>query len=251
MDRIRGRAPQRHRREATRPAHPEATRESVVHEHRDATFVERQHDEHGGLNWGAAFFGWLVAVGMAVLLTALLSAAGAAVAISELETTGQAINNADTIGLASGIALLVIALVAYFAGGYVAGRMSRFDGARQGLGVWLWAIIVTIVLALIGLIAGEEWNVFAGLDLPRVPIDEDATTGGILLLVAVLLGTLLAAIAGGKAGEQYHRRVDRAGREGVHRNGADLDRDGARDDRHVAPGERPVARDERRTERPA
>jgi hypothetical protein len=37
---------------------------------------ERQRDEYGGFNIGAAFFGFFVAIGVAVLLTALLSAAG-------------------------------------------------------------------------------------------------------------------------------------------------------------------------------
>ena len=32
---------------------------------------EAQHDEYGGFNFGAAFFGWLVAIGVAALLTAL------------------------------------------------------------------------------------------------------------------------------------------------------------------------------------
>jgi hypothetical protein len=178
---------------------------------RPAVVEERRRDRFGGLNWGAAFFGWLVAVGLAVLLTALLSAAGAAVAISEIDSAGEAISSADTVSIVGGIGLIVIALVSYFAGGYVAGRMSRYDGARQGLGVWLWALIIALVLALLGVIAGEEWNVFAGLDLPRLPIDEDITTGGIIVLILVMLGTLLAAMAGGKAGESYHRRVDRAG----------------------------------------
>ena len=31
----------------------------------------RQRDEFGGLNWGGALFGWLVAVGIATLLTAV------------------------------------------------------------------------------------------------------------------------------------------------------------------------------------
>jgi hypothetical protein len=173
---------------------------------------ERQRERFGGMNIGATFFGWLVAVGMAVLLTALLSAAGTAVAISEL-STGEASANADTIGIAGAIGLIVIALISYFAGGYVAGRMSRFDGARQGLGVWLWAVLIAVVLAVIGVIAGEEWNVFAGLDLPRLPIDEDATAAGIVVLVLILGATLLAAIFGGKIGENYHRRVDREGLE--------------------------------------
>jgi hypothetical protein len=192
-----------------RPATTAETRAAPV-----ASPRERQRAEFGGINWGAAFFGWVVAVGIGALLTALVSAAGAAVAISELNTVGNAIDNADTIGVIGAIALFVIALIAYFAGGYVAGRMSRFDGARQGLAVWLWAVIIAVVLAVIGAIFGSEYNVFEALNLPRIPVDEGTvTTGGIIVLVAVVLGTILAAMAGGKAGERYHRRVDVAGDE--------------------------------------
>ena len=34
-------------------------------------------------------------------------------------------------------------------------------------------------------------------------------TGGLIALAAVVVGTLLAAIAGGKAGTHYHREIDR------------------------------------------
>ena len=174
----------------------------------------RQRDEYGGINWGAAFFGWLVAVGLGALLTALLSAAGTALALSEFDSVGEASNNADTVGIVGGILILVVALIAYFAGGYVAGRMSRFDGGRQGLGVWVWSIVIIVVLAVIGLIAGNEYNLFSGLNLPRLPVDEgDLTLGGVIVLAAVVIGTLLAAMAGGKAGESYHRRVDAVGYE--------------------------------------
>jgi hypothetical protein len=174
----------------------------------------RQRDEYGGINWGAAFFGWLVAVGLGALLTAFLSAAGTALALSEFETVGQASNNAETVGIIGGILIIAVALLAYFAGGYVAGRMSRFDGGRQGLGVWVWSVAIVVVLAVIGLIAGSEYNLFAQLNLPRLPIEEgDLTVGGIIVLAAVLIGTLLAAMAGGKAGERYHRKVDAVGRE--------------------------------------
>jgi cation transport ATPase len=172
----------------------------------------RQRDEYGGINWGASFFGWLVAVGIGALLTALLSAAGAAIAISEIENADEAVASADTVGIVGGLLILVVALLAYFAGGYVAGRMSRFDGGRQGVGVWIWSIVVAIVLAILGAIAGSEWNLFGDLELPRIPVDEgDLTTGGVIVLILVLIGTLLAAMAGGKAGERYHRRVDELG----------------------------------------
>jgi hypothetical protein len=176
-----------------------------------ARYQVAQRTAYGGLNWGAAFFGWLVALGIGALLTALLSAAGTAIAISEIEGAASG-EDIETVGVVGGLALLAVALIAYFAGGYVAGRMSRFDGARQGFGVWAWGVFIAIILALLGTIAGSEYNLFAGLDLPRIPVEEgDVTTGGVIVLAAVLLLTMIAAMLGGKAGEAYHRRVDAAG----------------------------------------
>jgi hypothetical protein len=171
----------------------------------------RQREEFGGLHWGSAFFGWLVAVGIAALLTALLSAAGAAVGLTEASTQDAA-ENADTLGIVGGVLLLLILLVAYYAGGYVAGRMARFAGPRQGLGVWIIGLGVTVILALAAALLGAEYNVLSQLNLPRIPIDEGSlTTGGLIALAAIVLGTLLAAVAGGKAGTHFHRKVDRAG----------------------------------------
>ena len=173
---------------------------------------ERQREEYGGVNWGAAFFGWLVAVGLGSLLVAILAAAGAAVGLTENVSETDATSNAETLGLGGAIALLVVLMIAYYCGGYVAGRMSRFDGARQGFGAWLFGIAVTIVLALAAVILGSEYNVLDQLNLPALPVgDATLTTGGAIALAAVVLGTLLAAVVGGKAGERYHRKVDRAG----------------------------------------
>jgi hypothetical protein len=181
------------------------------HRPRGGVDHERQRDEYGGFNIGAAFFGWLVAVGMAALLTAVLSAAGAAIGLTSLGE-GEARSSADTIGIVGGILFFLVLVLAYFAGGYVAGRMSRFDGARQGIGVWLFGLVATIVLAVLGAIAGSEYNLLGQLNLPRIPIDEGSiATGGAIALVAILAGTLVAALLGGKSGERYHRKVDRAG----------------------------------------
>jgi hypothetical protein len=171
----------------------------------------RQRDEFGGLNWGAALFGWLVAVGVATLLTAILSAAGAAIGLTKTSPS-QAADSASTIGIVGGILFLLVLLVAYFAGGYVAGRMSRFDGPRQGAGVWVIGLLVTILLGVAGVLLGAKYNVLSQLNLPRIPVDEGSlTTGGVIALVAVVLGTLLAAILGGKAGTRYHRKIDKVG----------------------------------------
>ena len=172
----------------------------------------RQRQEYGGINWGAAFFGWLVAVGLGSLLVAIIAAAGAAVGLTENVSETDATSNAETIGLGGAIALRVVLMIANYSGGYVAGRMSRFDGARQGFGAWLFGIAVTIVLALAAVVLGSEYNVLDQLTLPALPVgDETLTTGGAIALAAVVLGTLLAAVGGGKAGERYHHKVDRAG----------------------------------------
>jgi hypothetical protein len=165
----------------------------------------RQRDEYGGINWGAAFFGWLVAVGLGVILIGLIAGAGAAVGLTQLSGT-----DTETIGLGGGIALLVVLMIAYYAGGYVAGRMSRFDGARQGGGAWLMGLLITVLLGVVAAVLGDQYNVLSRLNLPRIPIgSETLTTGGIIATVVVLLGTLIAAVAGGKMGERYHRRIDR------------------------------------------
>jgi hypothetical protein len=172
---------------------------------------QRQRDEFGGLHWGSAFFGWLVAVGIATLLTALLSAAGAAVGLTK-SSASDATGKADTLGIVGGVLLLLILLLAYYAGGYVAGRMSRFTGPRQGLGVWIIGLAVTLVLALAGALLGAKYNVLSQLNLPRIPVDEGTLgSGALIALAAIVLGTLLAAVAGGKAGTHFHRRVDRVG----------------------------------------
>src|SRR5215210_4038473 len=171
----------------------------------------RQRAEYGGLNWGAAFFGWLVAIGMAVILLAILSAAGTAFGLSDV-TEADAKANADTIGIVGGILLVLVLAIAYYCGGYVSGRMSRFDGGRQGFGTWAIGLFVTIVLAVAGAIFGSEYNVLEKLNLPYIPIDQGTlTTGGVVALVVALGLTLLAALGGGKAGERYHRKIDRFG----------------------------------------
>jgi hypothetical protein len=124
----------------------------------------------------------------------------------------EAVQQADTIGIVGIIALLVILFLAYLAGGYVAGRMARFDGARQGVAVWFIGLLVVLALAVLGTVLGAQYNVLQQLNLPRIPIGEGtATTAGIIALVAVLLVTLLGAVLGGKLGERYHRKIDRAG----------------------------------------
>jgi len=179
--------------------------------------VAREKEEFGGFKFGSAFFGWLTATGTVVLLTALVAGAGAALGLGTAtrsdDVTDVAQADAETIGIIGAVAVLVILLLAYYCGGYVAGRMARFSGAKQGLAVWLWAVVIAIVLAIVGAIAGSQYNVLANLDtFPRIPIGEgELTTAGIITAVLAVLVSLAGAVLGGLAGMRYHRKVDRAG----------------------------------------
>jgi hypothetical protein len=175
----------------------------------EARAIQREH--YGGADGTAIFFGWLSALGLAALLVAVVAAAGTQLGFTNDVSTTDATNNAGTIGIVGATILVIVLLLAYFCGGYVAGRMARFDGARQGIRVWLLGLLVTIAAAVAGWIGGSQYNIYERLNLPRIPVDEgDIATGAIIALAVVLVGTLLAAIAGGKAGARYHARVDAA-----------------------------------------
>ena len=180
------------------------------------TVVAREKEQFGGIKVGSAFFGWLAATGTAVLLTALVAAAGTAVGLATNtdvnEAANQAVNN-QTVGLAGIIVLLVILFVAYYCGGYVAGRMARFNGAKQGLMVWIWALIAAVIVAVLGLIAGQQFNILANLNsFPRIPVNEgQLNTMSIIAAVVVAVVALIGAVLGGLAGMRFHRKVDRAG----------------------------------------
>ena len=179
--------------------------------------VERERQEFGGIKIGSAFFGWLAATGMAVLLAALLAATGAAIGLgvtgSLEESADQAAENPEAVGWVGAIALLVVLFVSYFSGGYVAGRMARFNGLKQGAAVWVWAVVVAIVVAIISAVGGAQFNVLGQLNtFPRIPVDEgDLTLVGIITAIVLAVATLIAAMLGGLAGTRYHRRVDAAG----------------------------------------
>ena len=179
--------------------------------------VAREKDRYGGIKWGSAFFGWLTATGTAAILTAVLVAGGAAVGVNTgIDTTDaqqQATDNAGTIGLVGGLTLLAVILVAYFCGGYVAGRMARFDGAKQGLAVWIWAVVIAAAVAIAVAALGDKYNVLDRVGgFPRLPIGgDDVTTGSIVAIAIALVAALVGAILGGLAGMRFHRRVDKAG----------------------------------------
>jgi hypothetical protein len=181
--------------------------------------VARERAEFGGIKVGSAFFGWLTATGMAVLLTALVAGIGLAVGLGTDTTTGeaadQAIRASDSVSIAGAVVLIVIMFLSYYCGGYVAGRMARFNGAKQGLAVWLWALLIAVAVAIVAAAAGDRFDLLARLNgFPRLPINEgNLAVAGIITALILAAAALIGAMLGGMAGMRFHRRVDRAGLE--------------------------------------
>jgi heme/copper-type cytochrome/quinol oxidase subunit 2 len=178
--------------------------------------IDREHERFGGVKIFCAFFGWLTATGMTVLLTALVAAAGAGVGLaSDASDIADAANDrgvsVEEIGWAGVVLVLVIVFVSYYSGGYVAGRMARFDGIRQGLAVFGWTVLIAIVIAVLGAVAGSKYDVLDELNsFPRIPNDlSDLSIQAVVVLVGVIAAALVGAMVGGLAGMHFHRKVDR------------------------------------------
>lgn len=175
----------------------------------------REEEAFGGVKIVCAFFGWLTATGMAVLLTALVAALGAGVGLvsDASEVVDAAGASPEEIGWAGVILVLAVVGLSYYSGGYVAGRMARFDGIRQGVAVFAWAVVAAVVVAVLSAVAGAKYDVLDQVNaFPRVPGDlGDLTLQAGVALVGVVVVAAVAAAAGGLAGMHFHRRVDKAG----------------------------------------
>ncbi len=182
--------------------------------------VERQHERFGGVKIGSAFFGWLITVAVAVLLLVLVAATGLALGFDVVQRPLALVRDIplDTdlvvwIGIGAGLAML---LLAFYCGGYVAGRMARFSGILQGLAVWVWGLVSATIVALVGVVLGGLDNLVGYVGaFPRIPVAEEfqmlaLIAAGVVAAVVSLGGAML----GGMAGVRYHRRVDLAGMDG-------------------------------------
>lgn len=176
------------------------------HEHDDA------HDQgyrrayvRGGVSFGSIVTGTAVAFGAFSLLTML--AAGIAVAIG---VTADAVDATPTeIGWGVGIVLVLIQFLAYFWGGYTAGRMARGAGILNGLLVPVLALLVlALAVGLVAAFGGEARFAVPFTDF-RVPVEEDVVfTWGIGLGIATLVVMFLGGILGGMLGARWHDKLE-------------------------------------------
>jgi DMSO/TMAO reductase YedYZ heme-binding membrane subunit len=97
--------------------------------------------------------------------------------------------------------------LAYLIGGYAAGRLARYGGLDNGLGVVLWTVIVAILLSIAAAVLNGR---FAVAQQFRLGISQrDLTIAGVVSVLVTLIVMLIGAAAGGLLGGHYHRRIDR------------------------------------------
>lgn len=177
-----------------------------------AEYRQALRARHAGFDWLASFLGFTVAMFFLIVFLGVVGAIAGTVGF-QLEhaapgTGGSPISGAtQRIGVGVLLASWLGALIAYFIGGYAAGRVARYDGVRNGGGVVLWTVLVALCLGILGAIFGSRFNLADQLHLAVSP--SSLTVAGVVSLVVTLLIMLGASALGGLLGGFYHRRVDR------------------------------------------
>jgi hypothetical protein len=175
----------------------------------DKADVDADLLSYRGFKFGAAFFGYLIAISMSVLLMAAVSAAAFGTAqILDYTTSDAKAQPGAALLTAAGVSIFML-MLAFYTGGYVAGRLARFDGGRQGFGVWMIAVLVGLIAGGIGWVLDSQYSLVNDINWPNVALSHNTLLLGSVAAAAVLLIlTLLAAIIGGKSGRRYHDRID-------------------------------------------
>ena len=147
-----------------------------------------------GVNWGAVWGGLLTAIGLFILMSVLATAIG----ITATQETAVDAGDASRIG---GVVSAVLALLAFFVGGYVAGNMSGGDGgagALNGFLVWALALVLILILAAFG--AGAAFGTLAQ-NFGPVAVDpgavaEDAQSAAWIAFISLALAATAATLGG-------------------------------------------------------
>jgi MFS family permease len=179
--------------------------------------VEEREDRlrgmYGGVDWLASFLGFVFAAVVAALFSL--------VAGLVLAPLGLSLNLGGEIGAAIITGLVLVALLIfliYFFGGYVAGRLARFDGGRNGAMLLLWTLAAALLAALgVGIFSSFLPASISGSIRDFIQNEVLSTIGnlsrlgivGILVAIGAVLVALLGGFLGGRLGSRYHAEIDR------------------------------------------
>src|ERR687889_1224748 len=190
------------------PSHPDTTRDATPYPRGYFEATEEREDRlrhmYGGVDWLASFLGLVFAIVLGAVFSAVAGLVLVPFGITPALSGGQI--GASVI---TGLALLgVLIFLTFFFGGYVAGRLARFDGGRNGAMVLVWMFIVVVILAL----AAAIFSGFLPAGMAQgitILVDRMVSTAGNLAGAAVVIA-LLGGSLGGRMGSRYHTEIDRA-----------------------------------------
>lgn len=168
-------------------------------------------DRYGGGDIPATIGGLLAALGTFLLLGGFIAAGAGNIAyqVGVFDDEG----NVGELSEAGSVAAIVVLFVSFFVGGWVAARMARIDGARNGLIVALWMTVLVVAFGAAGIWAGAEYNVFAQLELPDWIShwdNADVTTTTALFASVAAIATYAGGYIGGAVGDVYNTRANSA-----------------------------------------
>jgi hypothetical protein len=171
--------------------------------HRGRTVI----DARGGVAGGPILTGVVVAFGAMFLLSALVGGIMTAIGVSAEDVgTSEAIQ----AGVGAGIVLVVAQFLAYFWGGYTAGRMARGAGVANGILVPIVAILVAIVVGAVVASLGASANLNLPFSTNRLPLENDFVVDwGLAISLAALGAMLIGGALGGALGARWHTKLER------------------------------------------
>src|SRR5215211_2179359 len=178
---------------------------------------DRLRDMYGGVDWLASFLGFIFAIVLGGTFSAIAGLVLVPFGITP-DLSGGQIGTSVITGL---VLLGVLIFLTYFFGGYVSGRLARFDGGRNGAMVLAWTFIVVLILALVTVVFSGFLPAGAAEGIRNLGQGTASAAGslasslagagvaGIVVAVAALLLALLGGFFGGRLGSRYHTEIDR------------------------------------------
>ena len=175
---------------------------------------DRLRDMYGGVDWLASFLGFVFSLVLGAVFSSVTGLLLVPFGFSPDFSDGQ-LGASVITGLA---VLAVLIFLTYFFGGYVAGRLARFDGGRNGAMVLAWTFIVVLILTLVAVVFSGFLpdGIAAGVgNLAQATAStlsdlSGAGVAGIVAASGAVLVALLGGFFGGRLGSRYHTEIDRA-----------------------------------------
>jgi len=200
------------------PNHPDTVREATPYprgyfEAADER-EDRLRDMYGGVDWLASFLGFVFSLVLGAVFSSVTGLLIVPFGFSPDFSDGQ-LGASVMTGLG---VLAVLIFLTYFFGGYVAGRLARFDGGRNGAMVLAWTFIVVLILTLVAVVFSSFLpdGIAAGVvnlaQATASTVSDLAGAGvaGIVAAAGAVLVALLGGFFGGRLGSRYHTEIDRA-----------------------------------------